>query len=492
MVPSRELLLKRPSALRKRLFRLERRGRYREALDELCDIWPETDAYPDLSDFSDRDALEMKLRCGALIGFYAQSSNVLTQNVSMNLLTSARDEFEILGNFERIAECDNYLALAYWRTGELREAIAFVDSALAVDLPPYSPIRLHSYIIQCLIGFPVEDKDSRNLALLKSVETAFLRCDDECLKGDYFNHCGMALDNLGRKAEALDHYEFAKYHHERSGHRSYLATVHNNLAWAYQNAGDFRQAHFSINDATLLFREEEDKTREGFSLDTKATLYMAERRYFEALETVEKALAILESGENKQYYIETLLTKSKVYLGLDLFHEAVSTLFEAVKIAREVTGEDSARRLTAEFESAWQQHNVVAELPAPDSPRVVDAETGSIQLLMPTSLANYADYRGVWIHSSRLDPIGVRKGSLAVVATGDVSRGDLVAATEIESGDILCGFYDADFGMIGLEGCDGEILMYDDTAVSILGKIIGVCRDGEAIDGAMIVEPVKI
>lgn len=487
MVQARDLTrLKRPSALRKRLFRLERSGRYREALDELSDIWPDLDACPDLSGFPEDERAEIKLRCGALIGFYAHTSQRHSQSVSMDLVGSARGDFELSGSVDKLAECDNYLALAYWRTGELHEAQAFIESSFSFDLPDSSAVRLHAYIIQCLIGVPAEGKDARNLESLKSVEAAFLRSDDECLKGDFFNHCGMALDNLGRKSEALDHYEFAKFHHERSRHRSYLATVENNLAYAYQNTGDFRRAHAAIDNAVRLLKAEKDKTREGFALDTKAGLFMAEKRYFEAFTTIEKAVAILKRSENKAYYVETLLTRSKILLGLDSFHEAFMTLVETVSIARVQTGEESAKRLTDEFKNAYDQLNKV------EADHENSSEGSSVlELLLPASLGNYTDYRGVWIHNSRLESVGIRKGALAVIGEGEISRGDLVAVAENESGEVVCGFYDSDFGMIGLEGSDGEILMYDETAVRLLGKIIGVCNGGPAGDGKMSVEAIK-
>lgn len=428
----------------------------------------------------------MKLRCGALIGFYAHTSQMHSQSVSMDLVGSARRDFEVSGPVEKLAECDNYLALAFWRTGELREAQAFIESSFSFDLPDSSPIRLHAYIIQCLIGMPAEGKDARNLDSLKSVEAAFLRSDDECLKGDYFNHCGMALDNLGRKSEALDHYEFAKFHHERSRNRSYLATVENNLAYAYQNTGDFRRAHAAIDNAVRLLKAEKDKTREGFALDTKAGLFMAEKRYFEAFATIEKAVTILKRSENKAYFVETLLTRAKILLGLNSFHEAFMTLVEAVSIARVQTGEDSAKRLTDEFKHAYDQLNKV------DADHENASEGSSVlELLLPVSLGNYTDYRGVWIHNSRLESVGIRKGALAVIGEGEISRGDLVAVAENESGEVVCGFYDSDFGMIGLEGSDGEILMYDETAVRVLGKVIGVCNGGPASDGKMAVEAIK-
>src|SRR5687768_11615415 len=104
------------------LFRLERCGRYEEALAELRHIWEDTNAFPEVADFAPREAAEIILRCGALIGFLGHIKQIPnSQEKSKNLLTEARSRFFDIYDAEKIAECENYLALAYWRTGELIE-----------------------------------------------------------------------------------------------------------------------------------------------------------------------------------------------------------------------------------------------------------------------------------------------------------------------------------------------------------------------------------
>lgn len=475
----RHHISKNPRALSKRLFRFERSGRYSEALDELTDIWPDHDLRPQVDSFEAKVAAELLLRCGSLIGFHGHNTQQKgSQEQSRDLLMYAHSKFSILNDAEKLAECENYLALSYWRTGEHSEAQIWLDESFSRNLPVASPIVLHSHIIQCLINIPAK-KDSQNLAALKSLEAAFLSCDDDCLKGDFYNHCGLALDNLGRKNEAIEHFELAKHYHGRSGHKIYLGTVENNLAWLYKDAGNFGKAHEAIDSAAWLFREINDKTREGFSLDTKASLLLAESKYAEALKTVDRAVSFLEEGENSSYLIETLLTKAKILLFLDNFSDAVICLTDAVNIARVQTGEASAKRLIAEFETA-----VIAK----NTPTEKKIETGDLELILPASIGNYSEYRGVWINNTQLESIGLAKGSLAIIVKATINRGDLVALSEIDNGEVSCGFYDSDFGVVCLEGTDGEPTVFDEKEVRILGKIVGVCEDGRRKDGKMAVK----
>ncbi len=461
-----------------RLFRLERSGRYAEALDELADIWPDLSSSPYLVDVEPDVSAELLLRCGSLIGFHGHCEQEAgSQEKSRDLLMDARGRFLDRSDIEKAAECENYLALSYWRTGEHNEALIWIKESFSRKLPRANNIRLFSIIIRCLINIPAK-KNLQNLNVLKAVETEFLACGDDCLTGDFFNHCGIALDNLGRKTEALEHFEFAKYYHQRSKHRVYLATVENNLAWLYKESGQFRKAHDAIDNAIRLFKAVRDKTREGFSLDTKASLYFAEKKYAEALKTVNKAASILKRSENSTYLIETLVTKAKVLLHLDNFSDAVVNLIDAVNMARIQTGEDAARRVIKEFEESLKSRNSVAAKNTESS-----VEKGSLEMILPASIGNYADYRGVWINNDELEEIGLVKGSLAVVAETPVKRGDLAAVSEIESGAVRCGFYDADFGIVCIESVDGEPEVFDESEVRILGKIVGVCPESTVRKG---------
>jgi tetratricopeptide (TPR) repeat protein len=311
-----------------------------------------------------------------------------------------------------------------------------------------------------------------------------LECGDECLKGDFYNNCGLAYKNLGNTAEALHYFELAKYHHKRSRHKIYLGTVENNLAQLYKQTGRFSRAHEAIDNASRLFRQIKDRTREGFSLDTKALVYFAESKFTEALQTAEKALSILKKSENSTYIVETLLTKAKVLIFLDNFSDAVMSLIDAVNIARIQTGQESVKRLIDEFESAVTEKNASAA--------TKNLEVGDFELILPRSIAHFGEYRGVWINNTMLEGVGLTRGSLAIIVNADVNRGDLIALSELESDEVSCGFYDADFGIVCLEGTSGEPLIFDEKNTRVLGKIVGVCNAGKREDGKMVVSLLKL
>ncbi len=473
---------KHPALLAETLFKLERRGRYAEAFAEVEHLWKDVRTIPDVDELEPREAAEILLRCGCLVGFQGHNEQIQdSQIICKNLLTDAHGRFCEIGDVEKIAECENQLALAYWRTGEFSEAEAYIQASFVHDLPVSSDTRLHSHVIASLLNLACK-KYAENIEYGKRIEDNFRQFASDFLNGSLCTNIGISHKNLGNISEALTYFELAKHHHHRSRHKIYLSTVENNLAQLYRETGKFGKAHESIDNATRIFRQIKDKTREGFSLDTKALVYFAESKFAEALKTVEKALSILRKSENSAYLIETLLTKAKILLFLDNFSDAVLSLSDAVVMARVQTGDTAAIRLIQEFETALEAKNTPAK-------KVI--EDGNLELVLPPLIANYSHYRGIWINNTQLESIGLVKGSLAIVVTDKINRGDLIALTTVENNEVSCGFYDADFGIVCLERGDGEPQLFDEKDIKILGKIVGVCSQGKNSEGAMIVDTIK-
>ena len=268
------------------LFKLERCGRYEDALAELQDIWDDTSKLPDVSEFSTPVAAEILLRCGVLIGFHGHLKQIPdSQENSKNLLTEARRQFETVNNLEKIAECNNYLALAYWRKGELVEAEAWVEETLSYDLNKISDVWIYCNIVKSLL-LNSNEKYEESLIHLSPLESYVQKFGDSFLYGSFCANLGIALKDTGRTSEALKYLELARYWQNKSQHQIYLGTAENNLALLYKSVRLFDKAHKAIDNATKVFKKVKDLTREGFSFDTKAQIYFAESEMFASVSSL--------------------------------------------------------------------------------------------------------------------------------------------------------------------------------------------------------------
>lgn len=471
------------------LFKLERSGKYEEALAELRYIWEDINSFPDLSGFAPRETAEILLRCGALIGFLGHNKQIPnSQETSKNLLTEARNRFFDVYDVKKIAECENYLALAYWRTGELVEAEIWIEESLAQNVPSSSFARLHSHIVKCLIQIQTK-KHSEIIENLESVEKEFLACDDYCLKGEFYNNYGLALKNTGEIKDALKNLEAARRCFQKAGHLIYLGLVENNLAQLYKKVRRFDEAHKTIDSATKTFRQIKDRTREGFSLDTKALIFFDEQKYEEALKIIEKAILILAKSENAAYVVETYLSKAKILLYRENPTAAFLCLSDAVQLAKTKISEEKAAALVEEFQE------LLKEKDAPVMAKTFsekENDAGQIELVLHPTIAHYQEFQGVWIKNSHLESFGLQKDSLAVVTRTEIKRGDLVAINEIATDSVMCGFYDSDFGLVCLEGIDDEPRLFDADDIEILGKIVGVGKTDKNSKGKIQVNPINL
>jgi tetratricopeptide (TPR) repeat protein len=473
-----------PVVLLRRLTKLERQGRYEEALSLISENWPEPSFIPDCDGLELEDAAGLLLRFGTLLGFggYIRMTPG-SQERSRDLVMQAREMFLDLGQIARVAECENSMALTYSRTGEFREADVWLDEALEHDLDTSNDARLYSHLIRTLILLS-EGRHEENIEYCRSVEGPFRRYGDPFLNAGQASNIGISLKDLDRSDEALSYFLLARSFHEKSRHRIYLATVENNIALLYKNQRRFTMAHLAVDTAISVYKKIRDRSREGSSLETKAQVFIAEGDLDRAEATIDRSIEILRRSENLSFLAESIMTKSSIMIARDSFADAILNLLEAVDITRQQTGEVAAKRLIANFEAEWNsRHDSL-----PD--QVVSVDRDQVELVIPPSLAKYENYSGVWINNSFLECVGVHNGSLALVVKTKLERGDAAALMVNETREVSCGFYDADFGIVCLEGSSDQPQLFNEDDVTLLGKIIGVRREKENADGRMVVDAI--
>lgn len=475
----------------KKLLKLEICGKYEEALEELRDIWEDKTSSPNVDGFEPREAAEILLRCGSLFGAVGHIHGLLgAQEKSRDLLEEARRRFLDIYDVEKIAECENHIALSFWRAGEYNEGTSYLEEALSHNLADSNATRLHTYIIQSLIGLALKGYD-KILEIITPLEKEFLNCGNDCLIGDFYLNCGVARRNLGSLERALHDYDLAKFYYRKAQQKRFLAVVYNNLANLYKAEKRFAEAIEAVEMAIRLLRQINDRTREGFAYDSKALIYFDQGEYRRALETVETGIAILKKSPNTGYLAETYVTKAKVLIFMDDPSAATFSLLDAVSIARVQVDEKMAARFVEEFGEAYKAKHQAAPASAEEKEPEKRID-GELKLILPPSLAHYTDYQGVWINNSHLEKVGLRQGSLAVIVKDEIKSGDLIAIADKKTEEISCGFYELGFGIVCLEGAGSETQLFDENDIVILGPIVGVCNSEKDADGKMIVEEIKI
>ncbi len=308
-------------------------GRYNDAAKILSKYWKNTNERPDVSELNREEQAEILLRCGSLAGFIGSCSlKKDTQELAQTLITEANRLFWLSGNIERIAECETYMASTYQRLGQLSEARGWIDSAFRHELDEKSEVRLYTHVVDGII-LSWEEKNFELVNKCKILEPLFRKSQFYVLQGDFNNNYAFGLMKLGYKNEALSRFELAKQFYTKTKHYLFLARVENNLAVFFKNEEVYDEAHKAAKSARENFKKLEDKTREGYSIDTQAQIYLAEGKYKEALKCANEAIKMLKKGENYCYLANSMQTKSHIEFYLKDYSASMETMIASVNIA---------------------------------------------------------------------------------------------------------------------------------------------------------------
>ncbi len=478
-----------PKVLIQEIFQLERCGRYDVAIQKLSSIWEDKSFAPNIEGFNNYEAAEILLRCGSIFGFLGHNKQIPnSQERSKDLISEAHQMFLEIYDVEKIAECENHLALGYWRKGELVEAEVWLECALSHSIPNSCDARLYSHVIKSMLSNG-NKKHAETIENFRAVENDFIKYADYYLNGVISSNVGIAYRNLGDTSNALKYLELSRDCYQKAKHKIYSGTTENNLSLFYKSINAFPKAHKAIDNATNIFREINDKTRYGYSFDTKALIYLDEGKYDQAIKTVDEGIKILRKSENNVYLVETLSTKIKILIKLNKIAEASTCLSEAIGIANVSISGEKATKLAELFEQT------LIETKAPVVTRLYSEKEfidDDIELVLPSEISHFEEIEGVWIKNKHLEKVGLKQGSLAIIVKEEVKRGDLVAVLERESEDVICGFYDIDFGIICLEALDRKPQLFDEDEIQILGKIVGVANGLEENRNKVNVELIEI
>jgi AraC-like DNA-binding protein len=335
-------------------------GRYDDAVKILAKYWKNTNERPDVSELNKAEQAEILLRCGSLAGYIGscqQKKDV--QELAQNLIKEAMRLFSLNADFERVAECETYIALTYWRLGQLDEARNWINSAFNYDIDNNCEVRLYTHIVNGIILFE-EGKYTELVNKCKMLEPLFRQSQFYILQGDFNNNYAFGLMKLGYKNDALSRFNLAKHFYTKTKHFLYLAGVENNLAIFFKIEGVFDEAHKSAKAARETYKKLGDKNHEGYSIDTQAQIYMAQDKYKEALKCANEATAMLANGENYYYLANSIQTKSHIQLYLKDYSESVKTIVEAVNIVSLFSKKTDKRisiieeKISSNFQRRWK------------------------------------------------------------------------------------------------------------------------------------------
>src|SRR5215204_3527699 len=313
---------------------LERAGDYEGARSALGKLWSRIGDRPRLAELPVDTQAEVLWRVGALSGWLGSANQIPgAQEFARDLLTESITLFESLDQQDKRAEAMGDLALCYWRSGAQDEGRALFRQA--VDAAQKSETKLRTLTNASTVEIS-SGRYEEALALLNTAAAFLAEVSDDWIHGAYHYQRGLAYKRLGG-TENLDHalieYSAASMHLANAGHVRHLAGVENNIGFIHLLLGRATEALTHLDKARAIFVSLKDSRMVAQVNDTRARVFLAEKRFAEEERAIFAAVTVLEQGDDSSLLAEALTTEGRIFAGSGKYDSARSAFNRASDVA---------------------------------------------------------------------------------------------------------------------------------------------------------------
>jgi tetratricopeptide (TPR) repeat protein len=187
------------------------------------------------------------------------------------------------------------LAIAYWRSGEVKEARDILKTA---------PKSFERLLYQAIIE--TETAPAKALDLLEQAAAFSVPPGSQAR---LHNQRAIALRKLRETDRAIQEYD-AAIHYFTEAKSDCLPLVLNNFAGIYLDCGLYADAHSRVDDAIGLLGNDPSHLAKAY--DQKALIYLAEGKLDQARNYANKAVGTIERTDKKAWLAEFLITRAKI------------------------------------------------------------------------------------------------------------------------------------------------------------------------------------
>ena len=323
-------------------------GQYEQAQESLGELWRSAGARPNLEGLEETTAAEVLLQCGSLTGCLGASKPIAgAQDTAKDLISEALRIFEAHGLQARAAEAEYELGVCYWRSGAFDEARVVLRDAVSRlsegDIEQKAKVLIRSTVVEVSAG-----RYNDALKILDEAQPVFTVASD-ALKGRWHNQRAVVLQQLGTAEGLLDYfdraiieYTAAIFHFEQSGHERYSGNAENNLAFLLYKLGRYEEAHGHLDRAQRIFTKLEDAGNLAQVRETRARVFLAERKYRKAADVIGGAVAALESAGELALLSDAFAVQATIEAKLGQHDLSLLTFRRAIKVAEEAGALESA------------------------------------------------------------------------------------------------------------------------------------------------------
>lgn len=321
---------------------LKDKGDYSGAQAIMRPLWTRVGEQPEITGLHASVAAEVLLCAGVLTRWIGSKNKVEgSQETAKNLITEGITFYESIGDLQKVAAARVELACCYWREGALDEARITLTAALQ-KLTTEGNTRARALLRLSI----VEWSDSRfqeALVILEDNAALFKRITNHTTRGTYHNQLAMVLRKLAPSEKPGDYFKRALREYGEADEQFKLARnvpfradVKNNIGNLLRELGRFKEAHQYLEHARRLRGSVRDKIGIAQIDDTRAQVFIAEKKYKQGEATARNAVRVLEKSGHQCLLADALITRGIALARMKQFDHAQFIFQQAIEVAHQV------------------------------------------------------------------------------------------------------------------------------------------------------------
>jgi len=321
---------------------LKDRGDYEGALKAMSPFWTRIGERPNIGGLHESVASEVLLCVGILTRWIGSRNQVQeAQEIAKNLITESINLYEAAGDIQKIAVARVELACCYWREGGLEEARITLNAALQ-KLTIEGNTRAKALLRLAIVEWSAS-RLTESLRLLTENAKLFNKIPSHAIKGAYHNQLALVLLNLGPGEKPVDHfkrvlkeYEEADHYFKLAHNIGFRADVKNNVGFLLYTLSRFKDAHQSLVQARRLRSTLRDRIGIAQIDDTRAQVFIAEKKFKQAEAVARNVVRILEKSGHQCLLADALVTQGIALARLKRSEPAQFIFQKAIEVAHQV------------------------------------------------------------------------------------------------------------------------------------------------------------
>src|SRR6266498_2189924 len=323
---------------------LRDKGDYGADREVMVSLWRRVGEYPNVKGLHISVAAEVLICVGILTSWVGSKEGIEeAQEVAKNLISEGITFYESAGDVKKIAAARAELAYCYFREGAFDEARIMLTAAIQ-KLTTEGNTRARALLKLTTVEWAAS-RYNVALEILNDNAYLFKKISNHTIKANYHNEFAIVLRHLAKSdllkrenllQQAVSEFERADHHLQLAKNKVFRASVKNNVGLILFNLSRFKEAHRYLEEARRLTISIRNKVQTAEIDESRAQVFIAEKKYKEAESVAKSAVRVLERSGQQCLLADALITQGIALSRLKRAEHAQFIFQKAIEVAHQV------------------------------------------------------------------------------------------------------------------------------------------------------------